>query len=199
MLKFNKKIFQKLNIIDLLVIILVLFSDHGTSYGNKIGERFYGSLCYDDTLKTFAIFHSKEFPIFKTDKLTRSVDIMPTILEALQIKQDNDYMEISGASLLPIIKNEESEARTAFSEVSPLEGTSDYPSSKEPNIHSIKTQDWKLIFNKPLNKFEFYNIKEDPNEKNNLIGKGFEEVEMVHSSSEELEEEVIKEFEEHFK
>jgi len=156
--------------------LLVVLSDHGASCGEKFGERFYGALCYDITLKTWVLFHNNNiFPIFKTDKLTRTVDIMPTILEALNIKEDERFTRLTGKSLFPIIKDQEEELRIAFSETAPLEGSAPHTSSKFPIIHSIKTKDWKLIYTRPIKKFELYNTKEDPKEKNNLFGNGFKE------------------------
>jgi arylsulfatase A-like enzyme len=156
--------------------ILIVLSDHGCSCGEKFGERYYGALCYDITLKTFILFNNKNiFPILKSDKLVRTIDIMPTILEALNIKQDNKFMELNGKSLFPVIRNEEKEPRIAFSETAPLEGGAPYTSSKEPIIHSIKKENWKLIYTKPIEKFELYDISSDPNEENNLFGKEYKE------------------------
>ncbi len=122
------------------------------------------------------MFCNKEiFPPFTSGKLARTIDIMPTILEALNIKEDNKFMKLTGKSLFPIIKGEEKESRIAFSETAPLEGTAPYFSPKDPIIHSIKNEDWKLIFIRPINKFELYNIKHDPNEENNLFGKNYKE------------------------
>lgn len=162
--------------------ILVVLSDHGCSCGEKFGERYYGALCYDITLKTFVLFYNKDiFPKFKTDKLVRTVDIMPTLLEAVGIKTDKNYMDLNGKSLFPIMKNEEKEDRVAFSETAPLEGSAPYTSSKEPIIFSIKKKNWKIIYTKPINKFEFYDISSDPNEENNLFGRGVkEEKEMMN-------------------
>ena len=171
------KILEKLEKYNLLDnSILVVYSDHGSSCGEKFGERYYSAFCYDITLRTFILFYNKNiFPAFRSDKLARTIDIMPTILEALNIKEDNRFMKLTGKSLFLIIRNEEKGQRIAFSETAPLEGTAPYSSPKDPIIHSIRTQDWKLMFIKPIKKFELYNIKNDYNEENNLFGKGYKE------------------------
>ncbi len=171
------KILEKLEEYDLLEnSILVALSDHGSSCGEKFGERYYSAFCYDVTLRTFVLFYNKElFPAFSSNKLARTVDIMPTILEALNIKEDDKFMKLTGKSLFPIINGEEKGQRIAFSETAPLEGTAPYASPKDPIIHSIRTQDWKLMFIRPVNKFEFYNISNDINEENDLFGKGYKE------------------------
>ena len=171
------KILEKLEKYNLLEnSILVSLSDHGASCGEKFGERYYSAFCYDITLRTFVLFYNKNiFPVFSSGKLARTIDIMPTILEALNINPDKKFMKLTGKSLFPIIRDEEKEQRIAFSETAPLEGTAPYSSPKDPIIHSIRTQDWKLMFIKPINKFELYDIKNDPNEENNLFGKGYKE------------------------
>ena len=40
---------------------------------------------------------------------------------------------------------------------------------KEPNTKSIRTSNWKLIYNEYNNSKELYNLKNDPNEEKNLI------------------------------
>jgi len=46
--------------------ILVIFSDHGTSVGEKKGEKFYGVYLYEYTLNVFAIIQIPNpfLPIF---------------------------------------------------------------------------------------------------------------------------------------
>lgn len=62
--------------------------------------------------------------------------------------------------------------KTAYSETgNPL---NENAPPKEPNTHSIRTSNWKLIYNSHNNTKELYNLKEDPKENNNLIEKGFE-------------------------
>lgn len=168
---------EKLNLFE--DSIIVLFADHGSSVGEKIGERMYGSFCYDYTLKMFSLFLSPDlFPIKEIKNLTRSIDIMPTLLEVLDIKE-NSITKINGKSLTPIIKGEEKEKRVAFSETGGLFGP--YPSPKKPNVKAIRTQEWKLIYNVTPNTKELYNLVDDPNEENNLIGKGFEEEKLLWS------------------
>ena len=71
-----------------------------------------------------------------------------------------------GKSLIPLIQGNEVGHRIAFSETGGVEGP--YPSLDSPNIFSLRDGKWKLIFNKTTNKFELYDIQEDPHEKINL-------------------------------
>ena len=83
--------------------ILIVNSDHGIGVGEKFGEKSYGVYCYDYTLKTFAVFrNSSLFPPREIKQLVRTVDIMPTILDYLDIKELKGYERIDGKSTLLI-------------------------------------------------------------------------------------------------
>ena len=99
--------------------------------------------------------------------LVRSIDILPTILEILNLKEKSGYKKIQGKSFLPLIygKNEE---RIAYSETGGLGGPT--PSPEKHNVRSVRTNKWKLIYNETSKKKELYNLENDPREKNNLTG-----------------------------
>ena len=156
--------------------IILIMSDHGISVGEKIGERAYGAFCYDYTLRTFSYFL---IPNYKSKEITqqiRTIDLMPTILDYLEIIPDNNYSNLDGMSLLPLIKDESLPEPYAFSETgNPLH---EKAPPKEPNVKSIRTSKWKLIFNEHNNSKELYNLESDPSENQNLIGTG-EDIEKV--------------------
>ena len=168
-----EKIYQ-LNI-DKNSIILVM-SDHGISVGEKIGERAYGAFCYDYTLRTFSYFLIPNYESKEITRQIRTIDLMPTILDYLEIIPDNNYSNLDGMSLLPLIKDESLPEPYAFSETgNPLH---EKAPPKEPNVKSIRTSKWKLIFNEHNNSKELYNLESDPSENQNLIGTG-EDIEKV--------------------
>ena len=168
-----EKIYQ-LNI-DKNSIILVI-SDHGISVGEKIGERAYGAFCYDYTLRTFSYFLIPNYESKEITRQIRTIDLMPTILDCLEIIPDNNYSNLDGMTLLPLIKHESLPEPYAFSETgNPLH---EKAPPKEPNVKSIRTSKWKLIFNENNNSKELYNLESDPSENQNLIGTG-EDIEKV--------------------
>ena len=71
--------------------IIIVMADHGMGVGEKVGERAYGIFTYDYSIKTFAYFiQPKLFPTGKRfQELTETIDIMPTILNSLEIFQDS--------------------------------------------------------------------------------------------------------------
>ncbi len=149
--------------------LILIFSDHGCSIGDKVGELFYGVYLYDYTVRCFLYIIGKELPKNVEIKyIVRSIDILPTILEILKIKPKIGYKPIQGKSFLEFIYGDEEE-RIAYSETGGLGGPT--PSPEIHNVQSVRTNKWKLIYNKTTKKKELYNLEEDREEKNNLIGK----------------------------
>lgn len=147
--------------------IVLILSDHGCSVGEKIGERAYGSYCYDYTLRTFASFIATEFTKQEISNQIRHIDLMPTLLDYLEIPFDPNYELIDGQSLLPLIKNQKFEEQIAYSETAnPLKENAP---PKKPNTKSVRTSQWKFIFNEYNNTKELYDLQNDPHEEKNLI------------------------------
>ena len=94
---------------------------------------------------------------------------MSTILDYLKIEQDKNYENPDGESLLPLINGKLLKEKIAYSETgNPLD---DNKPPKEPNTKSVRTSKWKLIINEYNNTRELYDLENDPDEKNSVIGK----------------------------
>ena len=142
--------------------LVVFAGDHGEGLGEH-GENGHGIFVYDETLKVPLIFSYPK--LIAEDRVVkeqvRLIDIMPTILDLVNIKKNK---EIQGQSLAGILKGEEKpEDRTAFS------------ATRYAQIHfnwsemqSWRTRDWKYI---KSTEPELYNISKDPGEMVNLIDK----------------------------
>jgi arylsulfatase A-like enzyme len=97
---------------------------------------------------------------------------MPTILQLLEINLDKKYENLDGESLVNQINGQESLENIAYSETgNPLE---EKEPPEQPNTKSVRTSKWKLIFNEHNNTKELYDLENDPNEEENLIGKNLE-------------------------
>ncbi|MFH1508114.1 MAG: sulfatase-like hydrolase/transferase [Candidatus Omnitrophota bacterium] len=151
--------------------IFIVMTDHGCSLGEKPGERCYGVFTYDYTVRTFAYFvyqgvlpQNKEINV-----LTRVIDITPTILDILGISPKEGYKKMQGESLYPMMLGKDLRDREAYIETAGLTGP--YPSPYKPNICAYRTKEWKLIYNEATGKRELYNLKDDPQENNDLTGK----------------------------
>ncbi len=160
--------------------IIIIMTDHGMGVGEKVGERAYGSFTYDYTLRTFALFiQPKIFPKGKEiSELVRAIDVMPTILDCLQVSTDQSCLRMQGQSLLNLINqttdqnksktDEDSEfQKIAYSETGGVNGP--WPSPNAPNIKCVRTKKWKLIHNLTPDTWELYNLENDPQELKNVV------------------------------
>ena len=150
----------------------MITSDHGISVGEKIGERAYGAFCYDYTINAFAYYLSSDLESKTIQQQIRHVDFMPTILEKLNIKLNNNFKSLDGFSLIPLINGDSFDEKIAFTETAnPLNSKAP---PKKPNTKSVRTSKWKLIYNEYNDTKELYNLENDPEENNNLINSGLE-------------------------
>ena len=154
---------------DSLVLVM---SDHGISVGEKFGERAYGAFCYDYTIRTFTYFLANNLPTLEIKQQTRTVDFMPTVLDFLEIPLDHNFASLDGISLTPLINGEETDEQIAYTETGNPLGSNAPP--KEPNTKSVRTSKWKLIYNEHNDTKELYDLEQDPNENENLVGNGLE-------------------------
>lgn len=121
--------------------LLVVYSDHGCSYGERPGERMYGTYLHDYTIRTFASFIGGPFvPGERRDDLLRTVDIAPTLLDAFGLPFPADALEPDGRSFL----RAGDAPRWGFVETAPLGG--DAPSPDAPNYHGVVSARQKLLY-----------------------------------------------------
>jgi arylsulfatase A-like enzyme len=150
--------------------LLIFLSDHGTGVGERFGERNYGSFTFEETIRSFYLFLGKNIQQNQlSSSLRETIDILPTILDLIKIKPINDLPGQSFAKFLVGKSTVLDEKPFVFSETGALEGP--FPSPAEPNVFCIKNPNFKLIFHKTLNEWQLYDLKNDPDEKNNLYGK----------------------------
>jgi arylsulfatase A-like enzyme len=162
---------NKLNISKNTVVIV--FSDHGTSIGEKKGEKFYGVYVYDYTLNVFTIIHIPEQTPKEIDVQCRTIDLFPTIAEIAGVRQEQ-LDDIQGESLFSLVDNPDAKQREVFVETGGLYGP--WPSPKKHNVFCVKLNQKKLIYNDTPKTWEFYDLKNDPNELNNLYDENSEEI-----------------------
>lgn len=99
------KVIEKLKEKNLLSqVLIVLAGDHGEAFGEK-GESGHGVFLYEESLRVPLIFYADyRLPVNRIIKArVRLIDIMPTILDLLEITIPK---EVQGKSLLPYIVRE---------------------------------------------------------------------------------------------
>lgn len=150
--------------------LIIVATDHGTSLGEKPGEKAYGVYTYDYSIKTWVyLVYPKLLPRnVEISSLVRTVDIVPTVLDLLGISPKKRFKSLDGESLLPLIKGRGGADREAFSETGGLDGP--HPSTHAPNVRCVRTREWKLIYNTTTKQKELYDLVHDDEERYNVFG-----------------------------
>lgn len=135
--------------------LIIVVGDHGEGLGEH-DEQTHGIFLYDSTLHVPMIF---KLPGEQAPKLvqtqTRTIDIVPTILELLNIAAPK---ELEGESLKPVFNGTPDSGRT-------LLGETDYPLHFGwAPLRSVRSNGFKFI---EAPRPELYNLHDDPGELNN--------------------------------
>jgi len=137
--------------------LIIITADHGEALGEHNLYFTHGMFLYDELLKVPLIMVGGFLPKNEIIKAqVESIDILPTIMDILRINYNKRGIE--GISLLPTLysknKNDKYGESYAFSEFE--------------DKKSIRSPEWKLIYTSNSEEYELYNLKEDPQELNNL-------------------------------
>jgi arylsulfatase A-like enzyme len=152
-------------------LTIIITSDHGDEF-NEHGKMSHPTELYDELIRVPLVIKGPDFPK-KTVSLefVETRDIPATIYYVASRKRPIEY---SGEDIISIINNKKghnyicSKAKhwgdQKSNGISPLK-------SIPYNRFSLRTREYKLIFDDYSKKYEFYNLLEDPEEKNNIIDK----------------------------
>ncbi|MFT7670985.1 MAG: arylsulfatase A-like enzyme/Tfp pilus assembly protein PilF [Planctomycetota bacterium] len=139
--------------------LIVLTSDHGDGLMQH-KESTHGTFLYDSTLMVPLIFHSPgRVPVQQVVQgNVGHADLLPTILELLELEQPSD---LQGVSLLPLIKNPKASLDLkTYAET--LEPRTTFGYSE---LRALRHGPWKYIHGpRP----ELYQVEDDPNEAHDL-------------------------------
>jgi len=155
--------------------IIIFFSDHGTSIGEKKGEKFYGVYVYDYTANVFCIIKIPNHKPKIIKNQCSTIDIFPTIAEIIQHPLENEFSNVQGKSLFSLIDS--SENRDVFIETGGLYGP--WPSPKKHNVFCIKSNNKKLIYNDIPESWEFYDLLNDSSEQENIYHESSDEIKLM--------------------
>ncbi len=156
---------------------IIITSDHGESLGAH-QEKTHGIFAYNETLHIPLILHQKElFPRpQRIHHLVRHIDILPTVLDVLEIKTPE---QVQGISLLPLIENPQKwkEKDSYFESMTPLLTRNWAP------LEGIVSGHHKFI-DLPIK--ELYNLELDFQEEKNLVSKEKSTVKKLSDTLEKL-------------
>ncbi len=157
---------EKLNKRPLDNTIIILSSDHGESFEHGYFTHGGPSLYEHVTHVPLIIQASGQIKGQRVNTLVEQIDIPATILGLANIPAP-PWME--GRSLVPLMRDEQLPARPAFS--MNFEQNRSRGHRIERGSIAVWEGDYKLIHNLERKKSLFFNLKHDPDELDNLIGK----------------------------
>lgn len=151
----------------------IVTSDHGQGLNSHDGWMGHARQIYEVQMRVPLVFFSTRgelSPARIEDALVEHVDLVPTIADLVNLEFDQKLGEVQGVSLVPYLTREASRAAKGFS----LAQNSWYRRWKKGRANqsrpklSLRTLETKYISNEG-GEDEFYDLRADPNERNNLI------------------------------
>ena len=139
--------------------LVVIAGDHGEAFGEH-GEFGHQVFCYEENLRVPLIFHAPgHLPEnMRLSRKTSLADIMPTILEFLQVRLP---ASLQGRSLLPAMQQRDTPAADLY-----LESFFGREAFGCAPVQGIIRKNFKYL---DLPKPELYDLQQDPGERKNLI------------------------------
>jgi arylsulfatase A-like enzyme len=145
---------------------IIVTSDHGETLCVKqpTWKTFYleypqHKTMYESDLKVPLIIKNKNLTKAEVDHTVRSIDIVPTLVDLLNIPTDEKF---DGLSLMPLLAGEKFPELTAYSEEL-------FENRGQGSLQAVRTPRYKLIRNITKGELEFYDLQKDPDEGTNIL------------------------------
>jgi arylsulfatase A-like enzyme len=133
--------------------IVVYFSDHGLALGRH--GLFGKQNLYEHSMRAPLILAGPGVPKGRSDALCYLFDLFPTVCELTGVAAPES---VEGKSLTPVMQGKKDAVRGAI-----------FGAYRDVQ-RSICTERWKLIRYIQINKTQLFDLKEDPDERNDLSG-----------------------------
>ena len=151
--------------------IIILFADHG-EYFQERGKFFHGKDVYEPLIHVPLVISGDIDKEMKGKRVSQPVEIssIPKTIMGI-LGSTETYFQ--GHDLYALAHQEERDHFPVFSEGNYAWGT-------DQRKKAIIQSDWKLIYNFDDDSYEFYNIKTDPDENQNLLPINQPEIETIY-------------------
>ena len=155
-------------------LLWIITADHGEAFGDR--NRYgHGEYIYNEMIRIPLIFFSenKQYKNNIINVLVRSVDMMPTLFDVVNISYKKQYGSIQGFSLLPLLQGKSGmyPAKYSYSERRPKDAKDARGWTKnweDGNIVCLQDINSKYIYHS-INEDEYYDLIDDPREIDNII------------------------------
>jgi len=170
---------------------IIITSDHGETLGtdDPTWKTYFfdypqHKTMYDDDLKIPLIIKNKNLDKQEIDHTVRAIDIVPTLLDILDIPC---RLDCDGISLTPLLEGGKLPELTAYAEEL-------FEKRGAGSLQAIRTSRYKLIRNITKNKKKFYDLKNDPDEMKNLIETSYPSLKEIINEFEDVMNEMYESY-----
>ncbi len=141
--------------------VVFLTADHGEGLVRSMdhGRLFHGQHLYDNLVKVPLIVVGPGVVARRVETPVGLIDMVPTMLELARAPGRED---LPGVSLVPWFEGKSPPRPPVFGEK---------PKGQEPPKKYMVSWPYKLIWDMGLNRFQLYDLRVDPNETNDLLGR----------------------------
>ena len=141
--------------------VIIMTNDHGDEF-NEHGGLSHDDKMYSELIDTpLLIYDPGRDKGEVCDTLVSNVDIPPTIIHLFGV---DPVEKFEGHSLLPL---EDYPVKGCFGEA--INQRSQRGGDIEKDVYFYRQQDLKVIYRANLDRWEMYDLKEDPKELNNIV------------------------------
>lgn len=137
--------------------IIIITADHGEEFLDH-GGYWHGCTLYNELIKVPLIIYLPSVNHKVFEQKVSTIDIFPTLVDLFD-RDNYDAYDFSGQSLLPLVENKKWEEKPIFSATG-FRGLLKY---------SLIAGDYKIIRYADGDVIGLYNLKNDPNESENLM------------------------------
>jgi len=143
--------------------LVVFVSDHGEEFLDH-DSVLHGYTLYEEQLRIPLMIRHPELPARRVSRLSRQVDVLPTLLELLGIPIPEP---VQGESLATVMKGEQS---PDVGDEAPVFAEGSLRAVKTVALDSYTRGDWKLIETRvPEARRQLFNLRDDPQERHDRL------------------------------
>ena len=135
--------------------VVVVVSDHGEGFGDH-GPLYHGNSLYQELLRTPLIIRAPNFAPRRVTEPVRAVDLMPTLLELLEVAPERP---LAGRSLVPLMRGERLPEAPHLAELR---------LDEKHALDSLRRGRWKLILDRTAERRTLFDLESDPGETRDL-------------------------------
>jgi arylsulfatase A-like enzyme len=136
--------------------IVVFLSDHGEEIHDH-GSMLHGYTLYEEQLRIPLLIRAPGLAPRTIDRLSRQIDVLPTLLELLEIEPPP---HLQGESLVPWMRGQSGSGASP-----PVFAEASLRAVKTVQLRSYTEGDWKLIQTLvPETRLQLFHLKDDPGE-----------------------------------